>query len=205
MQIITKILTNFNTLTEITFYGPNEIPVNHKLYGRNLYRHGTYTRGLILPNGITVTFVIFRFCEKTPEGYKTYSLLPFFISSYQRYINIIIDVVLKHYFIENKSMFSIANELDINLPTIRKWIKKFADKVDELDNAAEQNIINSKPGHRAAAYPTPDISSVVKSLFRKINRLVRDESSVTDYGVTSWINLMLKPFLGKLNNILEYA
>lgn len=205
MQIITKFSADFNTPVEIIIYGPNEIPFGHKLYNRKLYRHGTYTRKLILLSGIRVVFVIFRFCERTADGYVTYSLLPFCISPFQRHINTLIDLVLQRFLFESKSMFSISDELDIGLSTIRRWITKFTTNAKDLDEAAEQMMINSKPGFRAASYSVNNISTVVKSLFKKVYQLAQDKSSFIDYGITSWINLRFRPFLGKPDKIVAYT
>ena len=204
MQIITKFLTNFNTVTEIIIYGLNEIPKGHKLYGRKLWRHGTYTRRLILSNGIRVLFVIFRFCEKTSEGYVTYSLLPFYISPFQRHINSIIDQVLQLFFFEGKSMSSISVKLGIALPTISRWILKYAAKAEDLDKDTEKMMIDSKPGHRVASYSVNNVFAMVQSIFKKVFLLAEDKIILLDYGVTSWINLKIKPFLGRIDNVLEY-
>lgn len=205
MQIITKFSTDFNTSVEITIYGPNEIPVGHKLYGRKLSRHGTYTRSLILFSGVRVEFVIFRFCEKTDTGYVTYSLLPFYISPFQRHINTFIDQVLQLFFLEHKSMSSISNMLDIGLPTIQRWVTRFAAAVEDIDKNTETAMINSKPGYRAASYSANNIVKVVKSILKKVFHLVQDKIILLDYGITSWVNLRLKPFLGKPDNIAAYA
>lgn len=204
MQIITKVLTDFNTSVKIIIYGPNEIPVGHKLYGRKLYRHGFYRRNLILFNGIHVEFVIFRFCEKTSEGYVTYSLLPFYISPFQRHINTRIDQVLQLFFFERKSMFSISKELDIGLPTIRRWISKFAAKSGDYDENTEKMMVDSQPCYRAASYSVNNVVALAKSIFKKVSQLSENIYLINGYGVISWINLKLKPFLGKIDNIAAY-
>jgi hypothetical protein len=201
LQIITKLLTVFTEQIIITIYGPNEIPEGHYLYGRTLHRHGTYERDLILPNNLIIRFVIFRFREVLPSGSEkkpiTYSLLPFYISPYQRHINTTIDTVLEMFFFKNRSKFSISKELDIGISTIRRWIVRFAAKVEDIDNDTEKMMIGSKPGYRAASYSVNNIFSMVKSVFRKVFRLAGDKIILLDYGVTSWINLKIKPFLGK--------
>lgn len=204
MQIITNISTDFNTVTEIIIYGPTEIPVGHKLYNRKLYKHGFYTRRLILLSGISVVFIIFRFCEKTEKGYVTYSLLPFYISPFQRYINSFIDQVLELFFFECKSMSCISGKLDIGLPTIRRWISRFAGKAEDIEKGAEKVIVDSQPGYRAVSYSVNSIFSMVRSIFRKVFRLVQGKIAIIDYGIVSWINLKIKPFLGKLDNIAMY-
>lgn len=205
MQIITKISTVFNTLTEIIIYGPVEIPVGHKLYNRKLYRHGFYTRKLILSNRIQVTFVIFRFCEKIGERYVTYSLLPFCISPFQRHINSIIDQVLEFFFFEHKSMSCISDKLDISLPTIRRWISRFADKALDIEKSAEKAIVDSRPGYRAVSYSADNMFSLARSVFGKVFKLAQDKTNLIEYGIVSWINLKIRPFLGKLDNIAGYG
>lgn len=205
MQIITKISADFNTLTEIIIYGPTEIPVGHKLYNQKLRRHGVYTRKLILSSGIRVTFVIFRFCEKTNDGYVTYSLLPFYISPFQRHINNIIDRVLELFFFEHRSKSGISDELAIALPTIQRWISKFADKTKDIDEDTEKMIVDSKPGYRAASHSVNNIFSMVKSVYRKVFQLVHEKVVLLEYGIISWINLKIKPFLGRIENVLEYT
>jgi transposase-like protein len=192
MQILTKILTYFKTENEIFIYGPNEIPKKHALSGKKLYRHGCYTRKLKLSNGIQVVFVIFRFFEKVNGKYITYSLLPFYISSYQRHINTSIDRVLQLYFVEQKSLFSISEDLDIGLTTIRRWISKFSDKAGVIDNETEKMMIESEPGYRAASYQVKNIFEVVRSIFKKVSILAKNKKVLFEFGMISWINLKIR-------------
>lgn len=193
MQIITKLLTLFTTPVIIIIYGPNEIPYGHFLFGRSLFRHGTYTRELVLSNKLTLRFIIFRFREILPSGseYKsiTYSLLPFYISPYQRHINTTIDTVLEKFFLNKKSKFSISQELDIGIVTVRRWISKFSDRAKGIKEGIEKMMINSKPGYRAATYPINNISQLVRSIFHKVFQLAEDKNILLDYGVVSWLNL----------------
>ncbi len=193
MQIITKLLTLFTSPVIITIYGPNEIPYGHFLYGRTLLSHGTYTRNLILSNKLTVRFVIFRFREILPSGSKhksiTYSLLPFYISPYQRHINTTIDTVLEMFFFKHQSKFSISQELDIGIATVRRWISEFSVKVEDISMSIEKMMIDLKPGYRAASYSINNIFRHVHSVFQKVFHLARDKSILLDYGVVSWLNL----------------
>jgi hypothetical protein len=209
LQIITKIRTVFTGQIIITIYGPNEIPDGHYLYGRSLHRHGAYVRDLILLNNLIIRFVIFRFREILPPGSKhksiTYSLLPFYISPYQRHINTTIDTVLEMFFFKHRSKFSISKELDIGIATVRRWISAFAAKAEDIDRSTEQLMIDANPGYRAASSFSDNTVAIVKSVFKKVFQLAQDKSILTCYGVTSWINLRLKPFLGRLNNIAAYT
>lgn len=205
MQIIAKFESDCNTLSTIIFYGPNEIPADHELHGRKLNRHGTYKRGLILASGITVTFIIFRFCETTETGYKTYSLLPSFISPYQWYINEIIDCVLNQFHIKKKSKANISNELLIEPETIDRWIKKFTEKVNDYDEVTEKMLIVREPNYRAVANSLGNMQAVVDNLFKKINHLMSLGFTPLSEGITSWLNFNIKPFLGRIENIYSYA
>lgn len=193
MQIITKVLTLFTNSIIITFYGPNEIPHGHYLYGKSLLRHGTYTRELILSNKLTVQFVIFRFREILPSGsvHKsiTYSLLPFYISPYQRHINTTISTVLEMFFLKNKSKFGISQELDIGITTVRRWISKFSAKAEDFNKHTEKMMIDLKAGYRAAANSTNNIFKIVRSVFHKVFHLARDKNVLLNYGIISWLNL----------------
>jgi hypothetical protein len=193
LQIITKILTLFTNPIVITIYGPNEIPYGHPLYGKSLLRHGAYKRDLILSNRLTVRFIIFRFREILPIGSKhksvTYSLLPFYISPYQRHINKTIDTVLEMFFFKHQSKFSIANELDIGIATVRRWISKFSAKADEINTGTEKMMIASKPGYRAVAYSTNNIFQLVRSIYQKVFQLTINKNILFEYGVLSWLNL----------------
>lgn len=187
MQIISLILTIFNSLEEKIIHGPREIPKWHKLYGKKYYRCGTYTRSLLLFNREKVTFIIYRFYD--PVEKKTYSLLPFYISPYQRHINTTIDQVLLMYFLEKKSLFKISFELDIDIDAVRRWVKKFSARANNLNLYLEKKIIAEKPGYRPANKILSNIFDTVKSIFNRVTSLVNDKKFISQYGVLSWLNL----------------
>jgi len=180
-------MTLFTNPAIITIYGPNEIPYGHSLYGKPLFRHGTYTRDLIQPNKITIRFVIFRFREILPSGSKhksvTYSLLPFYISPFQRHINTTIDTVLEMFFLKHQSKFSISKELDIGITTVRRWISKFSAKAEDINKGAEKMMIALKPGYRAATCFTNNIFQLVRSIYRKVFQLSTDKSILNPYAL----------------------
>lgn len=192
MQIITEILSVFNTLT-IILYGPNEIPIWHHLYGKKLQRHGTYTRSFYLPNSIKIIVVVFRFRELLPPGSKhksiTYSLLPFYITTYERHINTTIDSAIEGYFIQKKSLLSISKELNISHTTIKRWVSRFHEKANGLCEKLENLLTDAKPGFRPANTPTKNIFDTVKSIFKKAFIAVSNKNILFDYGITSWLNL----------------
>ena len=191
MQILTEILTNFNSINNIILYGPNEILKNSEFYGKKLYRHGYYYRNLILSSEVRVKIKIFRFCEKINGKYKTYSLLPFYISPYQRYINTYIDNVLQGYFFEGKSLETISKEVDIGLQTVRRWKNKFHKRVQKINNRIEEFMIKYRPGYRTASYHQGSIYDIVKNIFKKVFQLAAKRTILLDYGVISWLNLKI--------------
>jgi len=113
--------------------------------------------------------------------------------------------VLQLFFFKNKSTFTLSSDLDINIPTIRRWINKFKDKAMHLYEAVEQLMINSKPGYRAASCPVRCIYSAARFLFEKVSQLAQSEFMLINNGVTGWINLKLKPFLGRVENVAAYT
>ena len=167
------------------------------------------TRDLILSNRLIIRFVIFRFREILPPGGKyksiTYSLLPFYISPYERHINTTIDTVLEMFFFKHRSKFSISKELDIGIATVHRWISSFAAIAGEIDNDTEKFMINSKPGYRAASHSLNDMVAITKSIFKKVFQLAKEKIILVDYGVVSWIHLNIKPFLGRLHNVAVYG
>ena len=206
MQIITKAFNKLSNNTLITIYGPNIIPIGHFLYGKSLRRHGFYTRELTLSNKLTIRFIIFRFREILISGGKqksvTYSLLPFYISPYQRHINEVIDKVLQLFFLEHRSKLSISRQLDIGIYTINRWITKFAIAADEINSNIEIELVAAQPGYRAAANAENSISKVAKNVFKKMFILVKEKTLLIEYGIISFINLLFKPFFGKRRSIL---
>lgn len=193
MQIITIFQALLTRLTCITIYGPSEIPPEHFLYGRKVYSHGIYTRHLILSSKLVIKIVIFRFREILPPGSKnksiTYSLLPFFISPFQRHENKTIDDALKLFFHENKSKFAIADELQLGIDTVRRWIEKFAAKAEELNTNLETRLCETKPGYKPAAKPVRNICATVRAIYDSATLLAKEKQHLVDFGVISWLNL----------------
>ncbi len=155
---------------------------------------------------MTIRFIIFRFREILISGGKqksvTYSLLPFYISPYQRHINEVIDKVLQLFFLEHRSKLSISRQLDIGIYTINKWIAKFAIAADEINSNIEIELVAAQPGYRAAANAENSISKVAKNVFKKMFILVKEKTLLIEYGIISFINLLFKPFFGKRRSIL---
>jgi len=111
MTILTLIKPLFNKQTK-RIYGPQEIPPWHFLYGRKHWRCGHYERKL-------------RLYDYSPETKKTYSLLPFFISRYERHINTVLEDVLLGYLVDGLPAEKLAEEPAPSPWTVRRWIHKF--------------------------------------------------------------------------------
>jgi len=148
MNIITLNHPKFNRLNKI-YYGPQQIPKWHELYQKKCWRCGWYERKLILYDKIVITLIIYRFY--CPETKKTYSLLPFFINRYERHINTVIEDALREYFIEGISAEKLAEEPSPSPWTIRRWIKKFQDKLDYTRQKVEEFLIGNVPDYRPTA------------------------------------------------------
>ena len=193
MQIITFFQSLHTHPACITIYGPSEIPPNHFLYGRKVHAHGVYTRNLILSNKLVIQIVIFRFREILPPGSKnksiTYSLLPFFISPFQRHENKTIDDALKLFFEEKKSKFAIADKLQLGIDTVRRWIERFVAKAEELNKNLEIRLSETKPGYKPAAKPICNIYDTFRSIYDSVSLLAKEKQHLVDFGVISWLNL----------------
>lgn len=187
MQIISLILTKFNRLGQKIIQGPKNIPSDHELFNQHTSHCGNYVRDLILFNRIKISVIIYRFIDTSTKN--TYSLLPFYISPYQRHINKTIEQVLLMHFLERKSFMKISSELDLDIETIRNWVNLFKNRANDLHKRLEKKIIEEIPGYRVAKCLSENIYDIVKSIFNKVTTLIPDKKFITEYGVLSWLNL----------------
>lgn len=150
MTIITFFQLNFNKLKSKAIYGPQSIPAWHPLYHKKCWRVGWYRRKLILYDKTVIEIYIYRFyCLETK---KTYSLLPFFISRYERHINTVIEDVLQEYFNNGASPLQLAAEDLVPSPwTIRRWIAKFGSGLDDLRQKVEEFLSSNLESYLPAA------------------------------------------------------
>ena len=118
MIILTLCKPIFNGLIKKCFIGPMEMPDKHPLKGKKYYKCGCYKRKLILYDRRVITVIVYRFY--CPETKKTYSLLPHFITRYQRHINTVIEDILQKYFAEGTSAENRVEKFLIgNIPSYR--------------------------------------------------------------------------------------
>jgi len=140
MIIVTLFQTEFNRVNYIIF-GLQSIPPWHHLYHKKCWRVGWYRRKLILFDKTVIEIYVYRFyCLETK---KTYSLLPFFISRYERHICTVIEDILLEYIDHGVSAERLAEEPAPSPWTIRRWVKKFGSKMSELRQKAEEFLINN--------------------------------------------------------------
>lgn len=196
MQILTQILTrfniqieSFNSTPEIVIEGDKDIPKTHPLYGKKLRRHGTYTRYLKLYGYIRVKIIIYRFYCR--EERRTYSLLPFYISPYQRHINAIIAQVLHMHFGQGKSVEKICacSEMDVGAKTVKRWINKYGSRLWEWAHHLEIKLLKEKMSYRAASMPIEGIFQIPALLERKLSEFVQLKH-LDSYGFISYLHLL---------------
>lgn len=140
-------------LTSTIILGPTTVPKWHEIHDKTHWRCGTYCRNLILHSGEVIVFVIQRFY--CPETKLTYSLLPFFITRYERHINSVIEAFLRDHLINGRSYAELADELnDAFAPsdwTIRRWAKRFCQGLNQGAKLLEKYLTYLVPQFRVAA------------------------------------------------------
>jgi len=176
---------NKNGKGDYVLYGPNEVPKWHPLYGRKYYSWGTYTRKLFLEDGTRVTIVVHRFY--LPETSKTYSLLPFFISPYQRHINKVIEDCIIGYIRRMQSFESIARHPVPKYRTVRRWVRKFIQSIDRLLEKFELFLFTRIPSYRVADRPLRTINDKLEYLYDNAEKMVGKSETSEIYGLISYI------------------
>lgn len=182
MTIITLFQLNFNKLKIKAIYGPQSIPAWHPLYHKKCWRVGWYRRKLILYDKTVIEVYIYRFyCLETK---KTYSLLPFFISRYERHINTVIEDVLQEHFDNGASAGRLAEEPAPSPWTIRRWISKFGSKLDDLRRQVEEFLVSNLEPYLPAAWNT---TRTFDNLLKKAKLLPIINKNLYLYGSLSYL------------------
>jgi hypothetical protein len=125
---------------------------------------------------------VYRFyCLETK---KTYSLLPFFVYRYERHINTVIEDVLQEYY--NGASIERLAEVPAPSPwTIRRWIRKFGNRLDGLRQEVEEFLINNLATYLPAAEKlTPQ---TFDSLLKKAQLLPITNKNIHLYGCLSYL------------------
>lgn len=186
MQIISLFTQFFKTISNGILHGPNVIPDWHPLYGRKHYSWGTYKRKLQLYDSTTITVIIYRFY--CPEERKTYSLLPFFITSYQRHINTVIEDCILGHILEKKSLNSLSSHPVPKYRTIRRWVNNFIYSIDYNLLIFEQYLCSRLPSYNIADSPLKTLTQKVIYLFDNVKHIINNSDSYHVHGKLSYIN-----------------
>jgi hypothetical protein len=185
MYILTLIRRPLNNLHNNILYGPQEIPRWHSLYGRKVWRCGWYERKLRLYDKRIITVIVYRFYSV--EEKKTYSILPLFISHYERHINTVIEDVLRGYYTERLAAEKMAEEPSPSPWTIRRWLKKFSNLIDDLCYAVEKFLILNHAEYQPALNKLSLRSGKLELLLSKAELIEPSKDYLYLYGSLSYI------------------
>lgn len=144
---------------------------------------GWYRRKLILFDKTVIEIYVYRFyCLETK---KTYSLLPFFVSRYERHINTVIEDVLQEYFNNSASIERLAEEPAPSPWTIRRWISKFSSRLGDLRQEVEEFLISNLATYLPAAGKTTP--QTFDGLLKKAQLLPITNKNLHLYGCLSYL------------------
>lgn len=177
-------------------FGEFNIPAWHPLYDKKYWRCGWYTRKLKLYDGIVIQVVVYRFY--CPETRRTYSLLPFFISRYERHINSIIESMLYQHFVEKLPCEKIAEEPSPSVRTVRRWVHKFGSRLDLLRIETEAFLIKAAPSNHLQLDSSPYTGMKFIMLMDKAKALEKDPNHRLLYASLSYILLAAGIFTASL-------
>lgn len=193
MQIISVFLRKLNNLggKKLTVFGPTKLSEQFKreYSGYKIYSWGTYRRTLFV-GFILIEFVIQRYY--IAALHKTVSLLPHFITPYERYPNKLIDRVLLLHAAKTPQegiVERLSHTHGISLHTIRRWLSKFKDRVNKLEELLEKRLIETVPSYSPDKHPATDFGDAVRKVFRNAADIVTDKLKLAEYGTMSWLNL----------------
>jgi len=182
MTILTLIKPFINMNTK-RIYGSQEIPSWHFLYGKKYWRCGYYERKLRLFDKSVVIVVVYRFY--CPETGETYSLLPFFISRYERHINTVLEDVLLGYLVDGLSIEDLSEEPAPSPWTVRRWIHKFSNVLEETKQSVENFLIHHVSDYHPVTVPISSHS--LKTLLDKASHLELNQNHLYLFGSLSYI------------------
>lgn len=182
MTILTLIKPLFNKQTK-RIYGPQKIPSWHFLSGKKCWRCGHYERKLRLYDKSVITVVVYRFY--CPETGKTYSLLPFFISRYERHINTVLEDVLLGHLVNGLPIENLSEEPAPSPWTVRRWIHKFSDILEKAQKSVENFLIRNVPNYHPATIPMS--SHPMETLLGKASYLESDQNHLSFFSPLSYI------------------
>jgi len=154
------------------------------LCGKKCYPWGTFTRSLTLYSQEKIDVVVQRiYC---PDTERTYSLLPFYITRYQRFVNTIIEDVFKSIFIDGQS----CEEIEQNGPPLRKtitrWKKWILARIDKLRKCLAELLIKEEPEYFSVSSAKWEAGKKLEELLENAKMLASEEDILL-YGSLSYI------------------
>lgn len=173
---------------EYVIYGPNKTPKWHPLYREKCYSWGTYKRMLILEDDTRVTVIIQRFYHVASK--KTYSLLPFFLSPYQRHMNKVIEECITKYIREGESVESIARDPAPEERTVRSRIRRFIESLDLLVEKFELFLSIRLRNYRVASKPLNTVKEKFDYLYARALK-INDSKYTEEFGTFSYIYYLI--------------
>jgi hypothetical protein len=186
MTIVTLFHAKFNRFKTKLIHGPCKIPEWHPLFGKKCWRCGWYKRNLILYDQTIITIVVYRFY--CPETKKTYSLLPFFVKRYERHINTTIEEIIKAYFLTKTSVEELATEPRPSPRTIRRWLSRFRENLNDLRQMVEEYLIRNVPQYLPTAAWHSTMKEQLTDLLNKTDQLPIIDKDPPLYGSLSYLN-----------------
>lgn len=184
MTILTLIRPIFNRIHKNRIYGLDRIPHWHPLFGEKHHRCGYYIRKLRLYDKRIIEIVVYRFY--CPELKKTYSLLPFFISRYERHINTVLEDVLFRYLVGLESPEKLTEDPAPSPWTIKRWIKKFIPGLRRKEKAAESLLQRLFPLRPISKSP-PAWDTLFDNFIHKARAMETNQDFIHLYGSFSYI------------------
>ena len=104
---------------------------------------------------------------------ETYSLLPHFITRYQRHINTVIEDILQRHYAEGTSAENLAEEPSPSPWTIRRWIYKFSKMIVSAENRVEKFLIGNIPSYSAATQNSETMLNKLSEIKRKAHLIIK--------------------------------
>ncbi len=165
MFILTLLRMNFNMIGNIIFEGEKEIPKGHFLFGKRVWKCGSYIRKLTLYCGRIIQIRIYRFYSLDTR--ETYSLIPFFIQPYERHINTVIESVLEVFFEYGVDESYCKRETPSEW-TERRWIKKYVPKIEDLNQRLAEYMVQNYPNYLPADKPLDSKGGILESISESV-------------------------------------
>lgn len=184
MTILTLIKPIFNRLHKNRIYGLDRIPHWHPLFNKKHHRCGYYIRKLRLYDKRIIEIVVYRFY--CPELKKTYSLLPFFISRYERHINTVLEDAMLRYLVGKETPEMLSEDPAPSPWTVKRWIRKFTPGLREQERAAETLLLKLLPLRPIPK--SPSWNTLFENFITKAKAMEKTQDFIHIYGSFSYVS-----------------